>query len=395
MKCNTLLPNSTKKKEKSDSINFFKSLSNIRVNKSKVLLGLFLPLFIISGLVMSCGKSDSEESVTSTTKETNTEEKDKDSSTPVSRTLTFHLDSKTTNFTVTDGKTLSAEQIKELQDNFIKTKTDHTFIGWFNNSEYKGEKFSIDSYTVSGDANFYGRWVLSLGVRIPSKDFTLHSDNGFPYGITVYNDVFYIADLTDKQVYAYNKDGSRNASKDFDVKQGGLDYSPFGIKAINGYFYIVNTTGKKIHAYNANTRTYDSSKDISVSETSYPVDLMFYNNFFYVVDFRGIDSNGGTDGAIIKYNSQGTKIEVAYNNFLGGDDKPVGIIHYEDMFIITHYNPFDIDVYNLQFQPINTISTLKGLVSDGSSVTFITQIDNVFYVLFNTNDKVYAIATGK
>ena len=250
---------------------------------NKALLGLFLPLFIISGLVMSCGKSDSEESVTSTTKETNTEEKDKDSSTPVSRTLTFHLDSKTTNFTVTDGKTLSAEQIKELQDNFIKTKTDHTFIGWFNNSEYKGEKFSIDSYTVSGDANFYGRWSLNLGVRDASKEFSMHADNDAPVGIT-----FYITDNTDKKIYAYDKDGNRQSSKDIDNL--GVDYSPWGITAVGDILYVVDGGNKKLYAYHPDG-TRDTSKGFNFNTVnpSYPVDILFLRDSFYMLDFNQVN----------------------------------------------------------------------------------------------------------
>ena len=316
-------------------------------------------------------------------------------------TVTFHLDGEDTSLQVTDGDKLTSAQQQALQNNFIGTKTDSTFIGWFAKADYSGNKIAVKDYMVSGNVDLYGKWVLSFGVRITAKDVTLPNDNDKPTGITFANDIFYIADHDDKKIYAYNKDFSRNSSKDTDVKQGGLDYNPFGMKANNGYLYVVDAGGKKVHAYGINDKTYDSSKEINLSESYIPYDILFYNNFLYVTD-RGaiLERDAVGKVGIYKYTVGGTKLEFVNSNFPtddGGFEFPIGIIQHKGEISISGLNNDLIISLNLQFQEMGKESSvLQGIDTGASnSLVYICVVDNVYYAVFAVNHKVYAFGTGQ
>ena len=308
------------------------------------------------------------------------------------RTVTFHLDGEDTSLQVTDGDKLTSAQQQALQNNFIGTKTDSTFIGWFAKADYSGNKIAIKDYTVSADIDLYSRWSANLGIRVQAKEFNMDADNDAPVGITFYKETFYITDNTDKKIYAYDKDGNRQSSKDIDNL--GVDYSPWGITAVGDILYVVDGGNKKLYAYHPDG-TRDTSKGFNLTTSlnpSYPVDILFLRDSFYLLDFNQRDES-------FKYSSDGSQQSrytfTSDDGVLWGGSAPSSIVQFKnEIFVAIGGTDRDLYTFDLTFNKKNQKINLQGMEA-GSRTLAATVVDNLFYIVSRDLKKAFVYGTGK
>lgn len=130
-----------------------------------------------------------------------------------------------------------------------------------------------------------------------SKTITLDGAIDNANDLVVYNDHFYIIQGTDKKVYVYNVDGTRDSSKDFSVGDVSASDSyaasvdnraannPFGICYADGYFYIVYNYREKVHAFKADTKAIEPSRSFDLNnDNTNPNGMTYKDGVFYVPD---------------------------------------------------------------------------------------------------------------
>ena len=85
------------------------------------------------------------------------------------------------------------------------------------------------------------------------KDFDLLDGNDDPWGITADADTWWVSDLYDRKIYAYNRsDGSRDSDKDFDLLQLGiLNQQQFyhGLAATDTIMYVAEYITNRIYSF--------------------------------------------------------------------------------------------------------------------------------------------------
>ena len=114
--------------------------------------------------------------------------------------------------------------------------------------------FTLDDavHGITFGGGYY--WLLDLdnqkviayntdGTRASTNDFDLDSDNSAPSGITYYNDKLWVIDSPASKVYVYNTDGTRSSGNDFDFSL--LNAIITGITYHDNKFWIVDETDIK------------------------------------------------------------------------------------------------------------------------------------------------------
>ena len=115
-------------------------------------------------------------------------------------------------------------------------------------------------------------------------DITLHSDNGNPTGIWSDLTTMWVADSSDRKLYAYTIDtGARQGTKDIDLK--GANVRPFGLWSDGATIWVLNTRDDRIYAYTLSSKGRDGDKDIRLDgENDVPAGIWSDRTTMWVLD---------------------------------------------------------------------------------------------------------------
>ena len=133
--------------------------------------------------------------------------------------------------------------------------------------------------------------------RDETLEFDLATANTFPRGIAFGDDKFWVVDLTEDKVFAYNSDGTRSSGDDFNFDS---TITPQGITFANDKLYILSNTfsARKVWAYNTDgTRSADD--DFDLPNTSLQ-GITFGNDKFYITQ--------PNNRQVLVYSSTGTQL---------------------------------------------------------------------------------------
>ena len=105
----------------------------------------------------------------------------------------------------------------------------------------------------------------------PAKDFNdlELTGNGHPQGIWSDGTTMWVSDIADSKIYGYRMtDKTHHSSKDFTTLVAAGNGSPAGIWSDGETMWVTDTNDTKIFAYNTHTKAYDSSKDFDTLITT-------------------------------------------------------------------------------------------------------------------------------
>ena len=94
-------------------------------------------------------------------------------------------------------------------------------------------------------------------------DGLIAAENQSAYGIWGNDTTFWVSDDTDDKLYAYNADGSRDASEDFDTLIAVDNRNPRGIWSNGTTMWVADNFARKIFAYRMSDQQPDSTKDFN------------------------------------------------------------------------------------------------------------------------------------
>lgn len=116
------------------------------------------------------------------------------------------------------------------------------------------------------------------------QDLTLHSDNGSPRGIWSDGSTMWVADFSDRKLYAYSlSDSSRLEDKD--IALGSSNFKALGIWSDGTTIWALNTGDDKIYGFSLADGTRDSNRDITLdTENDTPEGIWSDGTTIYVVN---------------------------------------------------------------------------------------------------------------
>ena len=117
-----------------------------------------------------------------------------------------------------------------------------------------------------------------------NSDITLHSDNGAPRGIWSDDTTMWVADFSDRKIYAYTLDGgARQDTKDIDLRSANV--RPYGLWSDERTIWALNTRDDRIYAYTLSDGNRDESKEIRLdSSNDVPAGIWSDGTTMWVVD---------------------------------------------------------------------------------------------------------------
>ena len=247
-----------------------------------------------------------------------------------------------------------------LYSNYYFQTIGNNFYKYVSNFSYK----LISNDTVIGYSNVFTSLISSKNNSVTS--FSLTSDNEHPYGITTYNNKFYIVDWWDKKNYIYNNSGGYDSSLNFTSDNG----TPFGIIIYNNKIYVTDNSDDQVYIYSS-SGVYETKFDLTNDN---PRGITTYNNKFYVID--------ATDKKIYIY----TISEVYESNFplTSGNNNPRGITTYNNKFYVTDDNR-KVYIYS----DSGAYESTFDVTSDNGNPRGITTYGNKFYIADRLDDKLY------
>ena len=126
--------------------------------------------------------------------------------------------------------------------------------------------------------------TVSAQQQDSSQDLTLHSDNGAPRGIWSDGSTMWVADFSDRKVYAYDlADESRLEGKDIDL--GSSNFKALGLWSDGTTIWALNTRDYKIYGYSLADGSREDTKDITLDgENDTPTGIWSDASTMYVVD---------------------------------------------------------------------------------------------------------------
>ena len=228
--------------------------------------------------------------------------------------------------------------------------------------------------------------------------------NHEPRGIWSNGATTWVSDWSGGKIYAYNTDGTRDSSNDFETLDDAENDNPQGIWSDNTTMWVADAADDKIYAYDLSTKAYDSSKDFNTligAGNRIPNGIWSDNTTMWVSDYgdskiyayrmsdktrdsdkefntldhagndepRGIWSNGATmwvtdqsDGKIYAYWMR-DKSRDPDNDFNtlndAGSDRPRGI--WSDRTTMWVADSFDDKIYSYNMPPRSDDATLSTL----------------------------------
>ena len=97
-------------------------------------------------------------------------------------------------------------------------------------------------------------------------DGLVAAGNNSPNGIWGNSSTIWVADLIDNQVYAYNRDGSPDTTKGFDLHTDNT--APIGAWSNGTIVWITDFIDRKLYAYEVSSGTRQMSRDIDLTPTT-------------------------------------------------------------------------------------------------------------------------------
>ena len=246
---------------------------------------------------------------------------------------------------------------------------------------------SSTSYTDTGlqnpktEYNYRVAAVMEAGTGNDLiTNFSINSANSDSFGITYYDNKFWVVDWADNYVYVYDTDGTRAAASDFNLATSEDNTSPYGITYHDNKFWIVDTTDNKVFAYNTDgTRAAASDFDLDDDNTS-PGGITFLDNKFWVADWSGTEK-------VYAYNTDGTRAAASDFNLANQLNTPMGIAALDGKLWITNNSNDKVYAYNTdgtrdRFYDFD-------LYSANGNPDGITSYNNKLYVSDNADTEIY------
>ena len=163
------------------------------------------------------------------------------------------------------------------------------------------ENGSTQDYTISINRGVGAQYGWKAGDDL---DGLIAAGNRAPRGIWANSTTLYISDFSDQKVYAYNRDGTRDADKDF-----GVSNFPNGIWSDGANLWVADSAAANLNAYTLSNGNRNSGADIALSNSS-----------------RGVWGNATTVWAV---NETTDKLE-AYQKSDGSEDNDKDIALHSD-----------------------------------------------------------------
>ena len=140
-------------------------------------------------------------------------------------------------------------------------------------------------YTVSvnrGVADNYG-WNADADL-----DGLTAAENQQPAGIWGNGATFWVSDVEDNKLYAYNADGTRDASQDFNTLAAANNDTPGGIWSNGVTMWVADNSADRLFAYRMSDKQRDSAKDFTNLATGNgaPSDLWSDGTTMWVSDLN-------------------------------------------------------------------------------------------------------------
>ncbi len=260
------------------------------------------------------------------------------------------------------------------------------------------EDGSTQDYTVNVNQGVKAQYGWKAGDDL---DGLIAADNRGPRGIWGNSSTFYISDFDDDKVYAYNRDGTRDDTKDFDTtgstfpngiwsdgttlwvadsasttlfaytlsngnRNTGADItlanSARGVWGNSTTFWAVNDTTDKLEAYQRSDGTDDNDKDITLdSANADPAGIWSDDTTIWVADhaddklYAYTLSNGDRDSS--------KDIDTSGS----GNENPRGLWGEGDTIWVTDEDDDRVYSYNLQDQR-NSDATLSALITSPRNI---------------------------
>ena len=198
--------------------------------------------------------------------------------------------------------------------------------------------------------------------RIPASDIDLDSDNADHTGIWSNRTTMWVADSADRKLYAYNlSSNTRVSSEDFNTLIAAGNEAPGGIWSDGETMWVVDAADTKIYAYNVGTKARDSDKDFDLhSDNANPSGIWSDRETMWVSDT--------TDHKIYAYSfSDGMRDSAKDFNTLAlaGNETPNGI--WSDSLTMWVADTANGKAYSYNMLRTNN-ATLSSITVDGNSV---------------------------
>ena len=184
--------------------------------------------------------------------------------------------------------------------------------------------------------------------RDPDEDFDTLDDagNDSPEGIWSEGTTMWVADSSDRKIYAYDlSTKARDSDKDFNTLDDAGNDNPRGIWSDDTTMWVADYSDDKIYAYNLSTRARDSDKDFNTledAENEHPTGIWSDGTTMWVADY--------SDDKIYAYDldSKGRVSSKDFNTLEDAENEgPAGIWSDGTTMWVVDYSDEKIYAYNL------------------------------------------------
>ena len=243
---------------------------------------------------------------------------------------------------------------------------------------------------VSGESDAGNN--CSSAVRISVSDsqmgtetFDMGVRNPRPSGITFSNDRFYVVDLSQDKVYAYQASGQRDSASDFDLDSDNGDAT--GITFTNGRFYVVDSSGDRVYAYQSSGQR-DSASDFDLdSDNGAATGITFANDRLYVVD--------SGDDKVYAYRTSGQRDSASDFDLDSDNGRANGITFSNDRFYVVDWLHNQVYAYQSSgqrdsasdFDPEQGMTRISGITFSNGRFYAVSFFDNEVYYVTPTPDR--------
>ena len=237
--------------------------------------------------------------------------------------------------------------------------------------------FNVPAGAFKNNDNMPTTIDTTFTFNISFVELDLNADNNDSIGITFGNNMFWVVDITDDKVYAYDNTGAYSSGNDFDLDS--QNETPRGITFANNKFWVVDISDDKVYAYD-NTGAYSSGNDFDLdSQNGNAEGITFGNNMFWVVDF--------TDNKVYAYDNTGAYSSGNDFDLDSQNETPRGITFANNKFWVV--DQVDRKVYAYDNTGARNSSDDFNLAGANANAQGITFADNNFWVVDFSNNKVY------
>ena len=152
---------------------------------------------------------------------------------------------------------------------------------------------------------------------VDDLDGLIAAGNEDPFGIWGNESTLWVVDTEDDKIYAYNRDGTQDSSKEFSLHSD--NDSPTGVWSDGETMWIADSDDSQVYAYQLSDGARDSSKDISLaSNNSDPGDIWSDGETMWVVD--------EVVGTLFAYQlSDGTPLLASNRDISSANTSPTGL----------------------------------------------------------------------